>query len=834
VADQNGKHVDYPCSAPLLDTFGKWARAEETLLTPLCTGSLVIEFNSAGACDLRIDDVSVSAIEAPSDTRAPNTWEKLALPRSEPLWFSSWQYNLRAEPYRQMALKYGRRYRYLEQYDQYKQTRTLTWVDALPEADAMYQTMAEKGLPACVYLYYPAQELWKSHYGGRPPADIPFMLDPAWHDAYVEACEDLCARYGQSPGIEYVFVEDEAFGRYLLSVLPPEQRKSPLWVELDAEVRERFGGGKHGLPDGPDDTNPYRWIAYCSWAGDQLSRTFSRIAQTIARSGCGAKLLGPDEAHILYPLPWHELARSVDVFTGQSLPARRGAEAHNVGFLTKCYADMTRRPVHSATQIVMYAGSPSPEEVQRRYSEVLQSGGEGQMLIAEEWGDRELSHHQYSAPERWETVKNLLALMSAHRVQTPRESKVGILFSSPSAMAQGRAMDHTAIEAAYSFLGPVCGAWPRMIDSLALAQAAETLDGLSLLILPSCPYERPEVLDCLEAFVSRGGCLVCCDPQGLRRDTLGAPLPSRDLLGARARKIEPQREVGMDWPAPSRQRAYAAEAFALQPVREATRAVATYPDGATAATAHRYGRGEVILFGSNPLVNGAVVDDPEWGAWWKALLSAHEVPMDLPIWDLRLPDEALVQAEKPEDVCLTGNSYVRCQNGVYLGANDPAAEMPECGYTLSIAPDLGGDGRAGELIPFSAGVLTNRGRATKGPFGSGGVAKTPYRESDWANRWSAVALAEGLTVELTWAERRRLTRLRLWYSGAMPDLTIEGQDGERWVPLAQAPGAAVGEDVEELSTELSGKFARVRLRFAPGRDRFVLADVELWAQAHGR
>ena len=832
VADQNGKHIDYPCSLSLPDTFGAWVQAEAHLLTPLSIGSLIVEFNSAGACDLRLDDVTLTQVPPPPDTRRPNTWDQLAAAREEPLWFSSWQYNLRADSFRRMAMKYGWRYRYLEQYDQYKTTRTLTWVDALPEAEAMYATLAEKELPACVYLHYPARRIWSEHYGGRPPAGIAYIIDPAFHDAYVEACREACTRYGQSPGIRFVFVEDEAFGQYLLALPPRSRRTSDHWAKLDADVRERFGGGVHGLPEGPDDPNPYRWIAYCSFAGDQLCRTFRRVAQVVAQSGCGAQVLGPDEAHFLYPLPWHELSRYVDIFTGQSLPARRGANAHNVGFLTKSYADMTGKPVHSATQIVMYGGSPSPREVQRRYSEVLQNGGEGQMLIAEEWGDRELSHHQYSAPERWATVKNLLELMGTHRVRTPTRSEVGILYSSPSAMAQGGAMDHTAVQAAYSMLGPTLRAWPRMIDSLALARGEASLEGLSTLILPQCRYERPETLRCLEQFVAAGGLLICCDPEGLSRDTIGNPLPSRRLLGARPRRIGTRRQMEMSWPISGRQRAYDANAYELRPWAPDTRTIATYPDGSAAVTMHGLGKGGVVLFGSNPLAADAVTEDAEWVGWWRSVLCERDVPMDLPIWDLRLPDSALVEAERPEDTCITGNAYVRCQNGVYLGCNDPAAQSDDRGYRLSVAPDLSTEAVYSDLIPFSAGNLTNRARATKGPFKSGGVAETPYREADWADRWSAGALSAGLSIEFRWPQAHSLSRLRLWYSGALPDLSVEGGvDGETWVPLARVPGADVGEDVEELSTALEGQFSRVRLVLAPGTDELALADVEVWAQS---
>ena len=42
-------------------------------------------------------------------------------------------------------------------------------------------------------VFAPLAEAYrKAHYGGPPPEDIPPMLDPVWHDGYVEACRQAC------------------------------------------------------------------------------------------------------------------------------------------------------------------------------------------------------------------------------------------------------------------------------------------------------------------------------------------------------------------------------------------------------------------------------------------------------------------------------------------------------------------------------------------------------------------------------------------------------------------------------------------------------------------
>ncbi len=821
--DQNGTFLDYPSTHALLDTFDEWVDGTQTFKTPLSIGTIDVGFNQTGASDLRIDDVVVELVPAP--TPRPNTWDQLARRRSEPIVFSSWQYTNSAKQFRDMGLKYGWRYRLEEQYEELKSSRTVSFW----RGEDVYARYAAHGIKAAPYIYFGALDYRNTHYNGEPPEDIPQMVDPVWHDGYVHACREVCEHYGQTPGIEYVFVQDESYGRFKSGPIAAEKRTSELWATLDDTVREKYGRGLYGLPTGPDDKNPYRWIAYYSWAADTWAQTFRRLREVIDESGCGAKLLGPDEVGMLMPLPWAELAQSVDVFTGQCLYSRGSAQMHVAGFTTKYSHDLTGKPVHNATQIVKYSGSPSPEEVQRQYSEVLQNGGEGQMLIAVEWFDRELNHHQFSAPERWATIKNLLRLMSEYEVQTPAEGNVALLYSSISGMAQGTALSSNEMLSAYAICGPKLHGWPIIVDSRALHNGTSTLDDYDVIVMPHAPYETPEVFAQLESFVARGGLLVCADPGALQTDQFGDRLGAARLLGARPEACERQRDLTVTWPgeaAASRLRVYAAECYTLRPTSRETQIVGTYPDGTAAATLRPLGSGYVLMFGANPFGSTYVSEDEQWQDWWRQLLGRYGTEMNLPIWDLRLPDEALVQAEKPTGVCLTGNSFVRCQNGVYLGANRPV----EGYYTMSVAPDVSAESAGDGRIAFADGDLTDRVQATKGPFDSSGVAKEPYREADWANRWSAGALTGGLDIDFVFAEPQQLSRVAIWYSGAVDGLTASGSEGNGWRELATVRGENVGPDVVELVVPVAGSYSHLRLHFADPGGELAIGDIEVWGE----
>ncbi len=820
LTDRRGKFIDYPCTIPLLDTFGEWETASAVFKAPLSTGKFGFEFNASGACDVRIDDVALTETAPPAP--APNTWASYITERPEPQWFSSWEYLNQASHFRQMGLKYGWRYVYREQFEGLHESRTTP----LWRGRDAYRLYGELGIPACVYLHYPALDIYQAYYDSKPPDDIPRMIDPAWHDAYVKACEEACREYGETPGIAYFFVVDEPFKQYRNAIIPESERESPFWDALDAEVRERFGGGDHGLPEDQNDPDPYRWIAYLSWAAEDLAATFARLRTVIDEAGIDARLLGPDEFAALCPQHWCDLATSVDVFTGQSLNAIAGYRTFNAGFLTKTAADFTGKPVHNATQVPLYGGSPSPEEVQRRYSQVLQNSGDGQMLIGVEWFDRELNHHKYSAPERWETIKSFLQLQSRYIVQTPTHSKAGILFSSPSQMARATSIHDREIQSTYAFCGPILGGWPRMLDSYAVSRERAGFDGLSLLAIPHAPYERRIVYEAVVTYVEQGGTLVVLDPEAFQTDIRGNTLERETLLGATVAEASPQRVIDVTWPIEARLRVHAPTCFVLTPTGEAE-VVATYEDGSAAAVRHAVGDGHVLFFGANPTDGGYVIDDVEWQEFWRALLTVYDVPMNLPIWRLRLPDEGLVHAQAPEDVCITGNNFVRAQNGVYLGANRPADGY----YTLSVPPDLSPETAEGPRIAFTEGDLTNRTTADDGPFEMPRrVATEPYNEADWANRWSAEALENGLRITFAFDETHDLSRVRFWFTGTMPALELATSAGAGEVATAQLPEQHAGDDVHDIEIQVAGEANRVELRFAPGDAAFALADIEIWAE----
>lgn len=821
-SDPHGKFIDYPNTLALIDTFGEWQEVSQTFQTPLSIGKVTITFNQSGASDLRIDDVSIETTEAPK--RPQNTWETLTKPREQPLWFSGWQYNVAADHFRPVAMKYGLRYVLAEQIEEAKESRSI----GMWGGDETDRLMREKNVPKVIYLYHGAKAYRDAYYGGTPPEEIPYMVDPVWHDGYIDACRKAIEKYGDDPGIAYLFVQDESHGRWERGVIPMEQRTSSMWPKLDEKIREKYGNGEFGMPNGPNDINPYRWIAYYNWANDQWVDTFRQLREVIDESGCDAKLLGPDELGMLLPLPWGELGQYVDVFTGQALPTVDTARKDIAGFMTKSISDMGGKPVHNASQVVKYAGSPPPERVQEIYSQVLRSGGEGQMLIAVEWFDRELNHHAFSAPARWASIKNMLNVMARTQVKTPRRRDIAIIYSSATAKSRGTKPNSNMYLTAYAMFGPELGCWPVFIDSDALAKGTATLQGFKVAVVADAQYETPAAVDEIREFVRDGGTLVCTDPNALQKSTFGDSLNAGTFLGARPVVCERMRLIEMAFPHAGRQRVYAENCYKLRSASRRTEVIGRYEDGTAAVTTRPFGNGQVLMFGEDPFGSVYASEDTAWQEWWRALLTSHQVALDLPIWKLRLPDETLVQAYASEEVCLTGNAFVRCQNGVYLGDN----EAVDGYYTLSVAPDISAESAGTGRIAFAEGDLTDRVIATEGPFKAGdGMPEQEYVEADWANRWSKTAMRNGLTIEFALPDASELRRVVFWYSGAMSEVIIEGGDGQIWKKLATISAKDAREDVMDAQADISGSYSHVRLNFAPVEAAFAISDIEIWGQS---
>ncbi|HRU06474.1 MAG TPA: hypothetical protein P5137_11960 [Candidatus Brocadiia bacterium] len=102
--------------------------------------------------------------------------------------------------------------------------------------------------------------------------------------------------------------------------------------------------------------------------------------------------------------------------------------------------------------------------------------------------------------------------------------------------------------------------------------------------------------------------------------------------------------------------------------------------------------------------------------------------------------------------------------------------------------------------------------------------------ADWAEEIGGVAPA---VVTFDFRSQRRFRRVRAFYSGELPPLTIEASaDGNAWAPVATSADKRVTGEKEvavrdwEITADQPCRFLRLRLeaRAQP----LLLAEVEVW------
>jgi hypothetical protein len=249
---------------------------------------------------------------------------------------------------------------------------------------------------------------------------------------------------------------------------------------------------------------------------------------------------------------------------------------------------------------------------------------------------------------------------------------------------------------------------------------------------------------------------------------------------------------------------------------------------------HDRGRGSVTTMASNPL-QLKTLDDPAWIAWFQDLAESID-PERNELWRFLLPgaDAVATRAAAPgvgaaaEDFCLTGNSLVWDSNEPLPLRNAAVAGS----YTYSLRPDHWPDEGGVRAVAFANGDLTDRLQAPTAGDATyrDKEGRRPYAPiSAWAVRWNR---SEAFTLSFDLDGQRRVNRIRIYYSGQMPDLRLSGSsDGASWEALARSESRPSTQDVHDLELAAGGgQFRSLRLEFGPREqgESLMLAEVEIW------
>lgn len=251
-------------------------------------------------------------------------------------------------------------------------------------------------------------------------------------------------------------------------------------------------------------------------------------------------------------------------------------------------------------------------------------------------------------------------------------------------------------------------------------------------------------------------------------------------------------------------------------------ALLCYEDGSPGLVWHPLGRGATLYFASNPF-NVSSVTQHEWLDLFRSIQQWSGSALDHSIWRFTLPmaspDAAIPQPQAIR--ALTGNHVEMVSGAVFTMQNEPVGGS----YRYRRAPEQ--EGRDGEPIAFEKGKLTDRQRAYQ--HATRGHRKMPKdhvrnRVGDWSIQWKQADHPLEIAFDFN-GKTSTLDRLVVWVAGEFPPFEVVA-GGE--VIAGHEGGKLPSHDVRKVEVPLQGRHDGLELRFAPGKGRFHLAEVEIW------
>ncbi|MHB8996445.1 MAG: sugar-binding protein [Armatimonadota bacterium] len=733
-----------------------------------------------------------------------------------------WSHATMASPLQEVAKRFATRYVHEEAYAEYAKY-----------GSKLISRGLITGLPLHYFQKYKLQNLASA--ASHAP-DSPWCIDPAsTQNALREYKEMLSQPHPQLWGI---FAGDE-LDEQALSEGASLMVKHPDGYEYihqaDREVKEQFGGGKWGIPEGKTEKNPYRWIAFRRWCLSQLRDRHRLLREMVNQYDPKVLLISTDPMGSIVPLEFSSQGPLFDIFTQQWAPRKTQWRAQ-LGCITKITADLTGKEAWPCAHVENYTMDPTPQEVVEEMSQVFRNGGSGFHLYMPDTGngpkaagDTRLCY--WGSPRRYQTIMNIVDhCRTMPRLNLPQDTRTAILFNDDTLSGEhhGGSAGSSATEACYTFLGPVARSWFKFIDCHQVITWPSLRERFSVIYVPVARYQRPAVVEKLTQFVREGGTLICGDADAFETDHLGNDTTAarKTLFGVtlgEVRTVNKLIPVNASLP----EVAVKSDVRQLVPVANTVKILAKWDEGSVAVSSNQLGKGRAILFARNPFVLTAVPEQ-QWREFFTALVKWTAQPTGLSIWRFQFPDSVIHKDPVPAGYCLT-NNHARWQD------EKPRFERDrEIGatYQYSLAPDLMTDiAVAGGNIPGSQGRLTDRRESIMAKKAkAANYAPFELPASRWMVSWKQTAPVS-ITYDLRqpWA----LRALKLWFTDTMPDLTVEGSvDRQEWVSLGKHVGKQAGADVYDMEVPLQqskpSRYVRVNFAERNGTSRLSLIETELW------
>lgn len=643
----------------------------------------------------------------------------------------------------------------------------------------------------------------------------PWWQDPRTKQAYLEDARKSIALAKNNPQIWGLLAGDETWevnDKILKWFLDNGRETYPELMAADREIKEKYG---FGLPESSTDKNPFRWIATRRWEADQKLELAKQVRDLIKTQAPHLRWVSWDNMAGHYPFALGRWKEHFDIITGQLYPAR-DATRQNTAFNTQFLADISGGDeVWPVLHVEHYPTSFTVAETEELLSQTFRSGATGLHLFPSDTIGRRAKKGAFGtdrigAPERWNVLQQALnTLKSPFRVQRP-VADTAIFYSNTSYQGQPELQKTLEPEWIYTILGPRLQSAVRFIDETFIANTPYALQGFKTIYVPYAPIVDEAEFDALQQFVAGGGTLVVNDPLAFRHCSDGTAREGDALLPPLSATI-PTRQTALTALARHNLKVLG-ESYQLS--GQTGEAIARYADGSVAAIQKSIGKGKVLFFGTNAIVQ-PVINNQQWIALFREIQTTAGAKLNQDVWRFRFPATPPFKRERPAGVCLTGN-HLEWQLGKPVIT---ASAQTEGHYLLS---RKSGEA-ANHPIAFGEGRLTDRLKAAG--------AANDANPADFELQWT---LDEPVEITYQFPQPVDLRQARFFFARTLPAgscwVSIDGQswnEAARWDEREVSVNEVALHDVKLAP----GRATQLKVRFniAPGKV-LRLSETEIWGE----
>jgi hypothetical protein len=238
-------------------------------------------------------------------------------------------------------------------------------------------------------------------------------------------------------------------------------------------------------------------------------------------------------------------------------------------------------------------------------------------------------------------------------LKLPGHTKTAILYSDINTWGNFDSAMHSYY-CLYSILGEKLKCWFEFVSDTQLDNKTANLGKYRLLFIPALTFATRNTCREVIKFVKSGGTAVVFDPGAMSFAPDGTSLlkQRQELIGCRLLgKVKFNRLIvcnrnneklpgGSDLPLTrlmNCRNAGSIEAFKVKIPCDAE-IIAQYPDGSPAAYCKKLGKGKVFYFAAQPFGNSSLAIEPAgWQNFFSKLLRTVDEPMNLKIWNFKIP-----------------------------------------------------------------------------------------------------------------------------------------------------------------------------------------------------